>query len=302
MARPPTVALSDAVEFEYAVDDEGVNSADSAAAPKSTGTQSHVAVVVATATAPHPSIETPPNLKFTVPARDVVAVMRFVVRYCGDPDANSRDTVVDAYPTEIVKFDVDDIAPFASVTVTDTVEEPATVGVPEIVPVEVLKLKPFTKVPVNAYVKEARPPEPRTAREKPLFAVPERPAVGVAIVTAVATVIVKSDVDVIAPFASVTLTDTVEEPATVGVPEIVPVEVLKLKPFTKVPVNAYVKDARPPEPGTAREKPLFAVPERPVVGVAIVRAVATVRVAADDVVEAVESETPLLIVFVTTTV
>jgi hypothetical protein len=33
-----------------------------------------------------------------------------------------------------------------------------------------------------------------------------------------------------------------------------------------------------------------------------VRAVATVRVAADDVVEAVESETPLLIVFVTTTV
>ena len=152
MARPPTVALSDAVEFEYAVDDEGVNSADSAADPRETGIQSHTVVVEATATAPHPSIETPPNLKFTVPARDVVAVMRFVVRYCGDPDANSRDTVVDAYPIEIVKFDVDVIAPFASVTVTDTVEEPATVGVPEIVPVEVLKLKPFTKVPVNAYV------------------------------------------------------------------------------------------------------------------------------------------------------
>ena len=129
-----------------------MNSADSAADPRETGIQSHTVVVEATATAPHPSIETPPNLKFTVPARDVVAVMRFVVRYCGDPDANSRDTVVDAYPIEIVKFDVDVIAPFASVTVTDTVEEPATVGVPEIVPVEVLKLKPFTKVPVNAYV------------------------------------------------------------------------------------------------------------------------------------------------------
>ena len=49
-----------------------------------------------------------------------------------------------------VKFDVDFVAPFASVTVTDTVEEPATVGVPEIVPVEVLKLRPFTKVPVSA--------------------------------------------------------------------------------------------------------------------------------------------------------
>ena len=60
------------------------------------------------------------------------------------------------------------------------------------------------------------------------------------IVRAVAIVTVKFDVVAVAPFASVTLTDTVEEPATVGVPEIVPVEVLKLKPFTKVPINAYV--------------------------------------------------------------
>ena len=72
------------------------------------------------------------------------------------------------------------------------------------------------------------------------MAVPERPVEGVAIVRAVAIVTVKFDVDVVAPFASVTLTDTVEEPATVGVPEIVPVEVLRLKPFTNVPVNAYV--------------------------------------------------------------
>jgi hypothetical protein len=152
IARPATVALSDAVEFEYAVEAVGVNTTDKAAAPKSTGTQSHTAVVEAAATAPQPVIVVPSNLKFTVPARDVVAVMRFVVRYCGDPDANSRDTVVDAYPIEIVKFDVDVVAPFASVTLTDTVEEPATVGVPETVPVEVLKLKPFTNVPVNAYV------------------------------------------------------------------------------------------------------------------------------------------------------
>jgi hypothetical protein len=150
IARPATVALSDAVEFEYAVEAVGVNTADKAAAPKSTGTQSHTAVVEAAAATPQPVIVVPSNIKFTVPAPDVVAVMRFVVRYCGDPDANSRDTVVDIYPTEIVKSDVVAIAPFASVTLIDTVEEPATVGVPEIVPVEELKFKPFTNVPVNA--------------------------------------------------------------------------------------------------------------------------------------------------------
>ena len=119
---------------------------------------------------------------------------------------------------------------------------------------------------------------------------------------AVATVRVKFDVDAVAPFASVTMTDTDEEPATVGVPEIVPVEAEKLKPSTKVPINAYVNAARPPAPGTVNENALFAVPKRPDDGVAIVRAVATVRVAADDVVEASDTETPLLIELVTTTV
>ena len=50
----------------------------------------------------------------------------------------------------IVKFEVDEVAPFASVTVIDTMEDPETVGVPEIVPVEVLKFSPFTNVPVSA--------------------------------------------------------------------------------------------------------------------------------------------------------
>jgi hypothetical protein len=48
-----------------------------------------------------------------------------------------------------VKFDVMAVAPFASVTLTATVEDPATVGVPEIVPVEVARLKPLINVPVN---------------------------------------------------------------------------------------------------------------------------------------------------------
>jgi hypothetical protein len=58
--------------------------------------------------------------------------------------------VVEAYPIAIVKFEVTAVALFASVTVTDTVEEPATVGVPEMVPVAVAKFKPLTNIPVSA--------------------------------------------------------------------------------------------------------------------------------------------------------
>jgi hypothetical protein len=137
--------------------------------------------------------------------------MLFVVRYCGDPTANARDTVVDAYPTVIVKFDVDAVAPFASVTVTDTVEEPATVGVPEIVPVAVAKLNPSTNVPVNEYVREVRPPEPGTARVKALFAVPDKPSGGVAIDKAPATVSVAvvEVLDVATPLLMVLVTTAV---------------------------------------------------------------------------------------------
>ena len=87
-------------------------------------------------------------------------------------------------------------------------------------------------------MREARPPEPATTNENELCAVPDKPVVGVAIVRAPEIAMVKSDVDATALFTSVTVTDTVEEPATVGVPEIVPVEVLKLKPLTNVPVSA----------------------------------------------------------------
>ena len=44
------------------------------------------------------------------------------------------------------------------------------------------------------------------------------------------------------------------------------------------------------------------VPDKPVVGVAIDKAVATVRVAAEEVVEATEVDRPLLMEFDTTTV
>ena len=58
--------------------------------------------------------------------------------------------MVEAYPIATVKFDVVAVALFASVTLTDTGEEPATNGVPEMVPVAVAKLRPLTSVPVSA--------------------------------------------------------------------------------------------------------------------------------------------------------
>jgi hypothetical protein len=74
------VAFNEAVEFEYAADEVGENVAESATVPRSTGVQSHEAVDVAD-TDSQPGIETLFNMKLTVPARDVVAVMRFVVLY-----------------------------------------------------------------------------------------------------------------------------------------------------------------------------------------------------------------------------
>lgn len=217
IACVPTVVLSDAVEFAYAVDDVGVNVADSDAAPRAVGTQSHTAVVVAAATAPQPEMVVPPNMKVTAPARDVVAVMRFVTPYCGDEEANANDTDVEAYPIATVKFDVVVVALFASVTLTDTVEDPATVGVPEIVPVEVAKLKPLTSVPVNAYVSDVRPPDPAITSEKALFAVPDKPVVGVAIESSPATVkATAEEVVEVATFPlALLVTLTLNEPASV---------------------------------------------------------------------------------------
>jgi hypothetical protein len=217
MACAPTVVLSDAVEFAYAVDDVGVNVADNDAAPRAVGTQSHTAVVLAAATAPQPEMVVPPNIKFTVPARDVVAVMRFVTPYCGDAEANAKFTVVEAYPIATVKSEVVAVALFASVTLTDTGEEPATNGVPEIVPVAVAKLRPLTNVPVKAYVSAVRPPDPATTNENALFAVPDKPVVGVAIESSPATVNATAEevVEVGAFPLALLVTLTLNEPASV---------------------------------------------------------------------------------------
>ena len=94
----------------------------------------------------------------------------------------------------------------------------------------------------------------------------------------------KLAVDAVMPFASVTVMDTADEPVTFGVPEMVPVAVLKLKPFTNDPVNANERGARPPDDTTGSENELSAVPVDPVVGVVSVSALATVTVATVDAV------------------
>jgi hypothetical protein len=58
-----------------------------------------------------------------------------------------------------------------------------------------------------------------------------------------------------------------------------------------------VRGARPPDAGTGREKAVFAVPDKPVVGVSIDNAPTTDKVAEVDV---LDEETPLLRVLVTT--
>ena len=108
----------------------------------------------------------------------------------------------------------------------------------------------------------------------------------------------KLDVDVVTPFASVTVIDTADEPVTFGVPEMVPLAVLKLKPFTNEPDSANERGERPPDEIAESEYELSAVPDNPVIGVVINNALATVNVAALDVVPA---EIPLR-VLVTTTV
>ena len=94
----------------------------------------------------------------------------------------------------------------------------------------------------------------------------------------------KLDVVAVAPFASVTVIDTVDEPVTVGVPEMVPVDELKFRPFTNVPVKANQNAERPPEMTMGSENELSAVPDKPLVGVVNVSASPTATNATVDVV------------------
>ena len=95
----------------------------------------------------------------------------------------------------------------------------------------------------------------------------------------------KLEVEAVAPFASVTVTDTFEVPVSVGVPEMMPVDALRLSPLTSVPVSTYVKAVRPPVAATDSEYELPAVPVNPMEGVEILNDEATVNVAALEVVD-----------------
>lgn len=177
-----TIGFSHAeIDDEYANESVGVRDADNCSNPTADGFQSQKADVDTATTAPHPEMETPPTMKLTVPGCDVVAVIRSTLPYVGGTSAKAMLIVVSAYAIERVKLVVVALTGRASVTVTLRTDEPATVGVPVIAPVAVSKIRPAGSEPVIAYVRGAIPPDPPTVNEKALFAVPDKPVVGVEI-------------------------------------------------------------------------------------------------------------------------
>jgi len=137
-----------------------------------------------------------------------------------------------------------EVAVIASVTLTTTVDVPAAVGVPEIVPVEELIDRPAGR-PVADHVYGVVPP--LAVGVAGVYAVPTCPlgsADGHATVSGGAIVKLYVFVDD-AVIASVTVPVTVKEPAAVGVPEIAPVVALIAKPAGR-PVADHVYGVVPP--------------------------------------------------------
>lgn len=177
-----TIGFSQAeIEDEYAKESVGVSVADNCNNPDADGFQSQNADVDTADTVPHPGMETPPTMKFTVPGCDVVAVIRSMLLYVGDTSANAMLIVVGTYAIESVKLVVAILTGRASVTATLRTDDPATVGVPVIAPVAASKFSPEGNEPVNTYVRGAIPPDPPTVKAKALLAVPDKPADGVEI-------------------------------------------------------------------------------------------------------------------------
>jgi hypothetical protein len=177
-----TIGFSHAeIDDEYTKESVGVRVADNCNNPTAVGLQSQNADVDTAETVPHPGMVTPPTMKFTVPGCDVVAVIRAMLPYVGETSATAMLIVVSKYAIERVKSVVAALTGRASVTVTLRTVDPATVGVPVIAPVALLKFSPAGNEPVNAYVKGAIPPDPPTVKAKALFTVPDSPAVGVEI-------------------------------------------------------------------------------------------------------------------------
>jgi hypothetical protein len=120
-------------------------------------------------------------------------------------------------------------------TVNDTV--PVVVGVPEIAPVDATRLNPVGRVPaITLQLYGVVPPLACSAAE---YAVPTVPPDNDVVVTAggcaaAVTAILSAFVPVLfAASVTCTVNDTV--PAVVGVPEITPVDAIRLSPVGNVP-------------------------------------------------------------------
>ena len=149
-----------------------------------------------------------------------------------------------------------------SVTFTVNVNEPDAVGVPESVPVDAARLMPAGKAPeLMLQLNGVVPPLAAKVVEYAVPTCPEgtEPVVIVTGVTAAATVTVNDLVAVCAVgvVESVTFTVNVNEPDTVGVPEIVPA-VGRVKPAGKAPeLMVQLYGVVPPDEASVIE---YAVP------------------------------------------
>ena len=90
----------------------------------------------------------PLALKRTVPAVETVTVIALVIPKVIVVEAKAMVAVADPVTTEMVKEEVEEVAPLLSVTVMTSAESAREVGVPEIRPVEVVRESPGGRDPV----------------------------------------------------------------------------------------------------------------------------------------------------------
>ena len=93
-------------------------------------------------------ITLPLALKRTFPAVETVTVIALVIPKVIVVEAKAMVAVAEPVTTEMVKEEVEEVAPLLSVAVTVTAESPRDVGVPEIRPVEVVRESPGGRDPV----------------------------------------------------------------------------------------------------------------------------------------------------------
>ena len=142
--------------------------------------------------------------------------------------------VIDNVPATLIAKSCDADAPAVSTTRMVTLETPTVAGVPEIVPLPLLRLNPLGRVPVEtAHVSGAVPPVDAIVWEYAVLAV----AAGrdVVVIESGGAITILNGFPTVAPIWSVAVTVKFAVPDVEGVPEIPPVTESRLRPGGSVP-------------------------------------------------------------------